>query len=272
MTHQIRAPWQVMYASVFAIVIRDIQKKFIKSVNTQRSLGFIWIILEPMLHIGLWMLARTVIRHSVHSSSMSAPLFILLGAMPFLLFRNIVNYSKTSIKANKNFYLFRQIKPIDPLIAKLISESLIKTLVFIILLAIFSWFDVDWHIYDFLFWLLNIIAYLGFLFGLSLIIGVTCFFLNFIQIFLTICMRVIYLFSGVFFSADMLPPAIRDMMLYNPIFQFIELTRECFRPAFSYIPYASSIYLIKCALIVLTFGLALYLSLRQKIMIEIEQR
>ncbi|ETO94513.1 ABC-type polysaccharide/polyol phosphate export system, permease component [Legionella oakridgensis RV-2-2007] len=267
-----RAPWQVMYASVFAIIIRDIQKKFIKSVNTQRSLAFFWIVLEPMLHIGIWLLIRMVFRHKVMYTPITPALFILLGALPFFLFRNMLNSAKSSIKANKSYYLFRQIKPIDPMIANLISELLVNAAVFIIILAIFSWFNVPWHIYDFLFWLINIVAYMALLLGFSLVIAVLCFFFSFINIFMSIIMRLAYFFSGVFFSAATLPPQTRTIMLYNPVFQFIELTRECFMPAYSYIPYASSAYLCKSALIALMLGMGLYLAMYQKIMREIEQR
>ncbi|AHE65618.1 ABC transporter permease [Legionella oakridgensis] len=267
-----RASWQVMCASVFAIVIRDIQKKFIKSVNTPRSLAFFWIILEPMLHIGAWMLIRTLVRHSTTHTPLSPSLFIVLGAIPFFLFRNVINSAKSSIKGNKSYYLFRQIKPIDPILANLISELLINTAVFIVILAILSWFSISWHVYDFLFWLINIATYVAFLLGLALIIAILCFFFNFINICMSIIMRLAYLFSGIFFSAATLPEQARTIMLYNPVFQFIELTRECFMPAYSYIPYASSAYLFKSSLIILMLGSGIYLSMYHKIMREIEQR
>ncbi|MCP0914818.1 ABC transporter permease [Legionella sp. 27cVA30] len=270
MNHQRRAPWEVMFAAVFAIVIRDIQKKFITSVNTHRVFGFFWLVFEPISHIGIWIFIRTFLR-STHQTTMSAPLFVLLGAMPFLFFRNVVNFSKASIKNNKNFYIFRQIKPIDPIIAKLISELIVSILIFILILLGFSWFDVEWKLYNLSFWLINIVAFSLFLLGFALMLSVACFFFHFVQVLLGIAMRLVYLFCGVFFSAEMLPPSLREIMLYNPIFQFIELTRECFQPEY-FTSYASSDYLIEVALIFLVLGLALYLTLRQKIMIEIEQR
>jgi len=273
MAHQIRQPWSIMYASILALIIRDIQNKFIKTVNTQRSLGFIWIIFEPILHISLWMAIRLFFGHQFYSSPyLSYPLFILLGAISFFYFRNIISVSKGCIKGNKNYYLFRQIKPIDPIIAKIISELLINIVVFIVMLGLFTWFGSKWHIYNFLFWIGNIVAYSFFLLGLSLIISIACFFLNFIETILKITMRITYFLSGIFFSAEMLPKNMRDIVLYNPVFQFIELSRDCFKPDFSYVPYASSIYLYKSALITLLFGLSFYVLFREKIMTEIEQR
>lgn len=271
MSHEVRGSGQVMYAAVSAIVIRDIQKKFIKSVNTPRSIAFLWIVLEPMMHIGIWMVVLAMLKHNLNTH-LPAPLFILLGAVPYLFFRNIIGSSKSSIKGNKNFLLFRQIKPIDPIIAMLLCELLISALVFMVVLLVFRWFSVEWHIYTQMFWLVNSMAFAIFLLGLSLIVAIACFFFTFFNIAISVLMRISYLLSGVFYSADMIPKSLRDIMLYNPIFQYIEISRESFMSANSFISLASSSYLIKSALVTLMFGVALYLAMRQKIMIEIEQR
>ncbi|MGQ3887466.1 ABC transporter permease [Legionella sp. CNM-1927-20] len=270
-SHSMRYSWQVMYASVFALVIRDIQKKFIKTVNTERSIGFIWVILEPIMHIGIWMLIRMVFNRNTHTL-IPTPLFILLGVIPFLLFRNIISSSKISIKANKNFYLFRQVRPLDPILAKIISEIMISVFIFLILLAGLRWFGIKWFLYDFTTLLFNSLSFVGFILGLSLIIAIACFFFNFIATVISIVNRMTYILSGVFFSADMLPQPVRNIALYNPVFQFIEILRESFTPPFSFTPYTSSEYLLKISLIILAIGFALYLAAYQKIMIEIEQR
>lgn len=271
MNRQARNSWAVTQAVIFAIIVRDLQKKFIKSVNTPRSIAILWVVLEPMMHISIWMLMHKTIQANIHTS-LPVPLFVLLGAVPFLLIRNVISHNKTSIKGNKNFFLFRQIKPIDPIIAYILSELLVSALVMLLILSLFHWFGLDWHIYNFLFWLLNIIAYVAFLLGFSLMIAIGCFFFNFLNTVVDILMRVLYLISGIFFSANLLPKPARELMLYNPVFQFIELTRECFMPAHSYISYTSSTYLIKIALISLLLGVALYVALRHKVMMEIEQR
>ncbi|WP_131781627.1 ABC transporter permease [Legionella gresilensis] len=270
-SHSMRYSWQVMHASVFALVIRDIQKKFIKTVNTERSLGIIWVILEPITHIAIWLLIRLMLNRNIHTQ-IPIPLFILLGIIPFLLFRNTINSSRGSIKGNKGFYLFRQIKPLDPILAKIISEFVISVFVFLILLTGFSWFNLKWTLYNFSSLLFNTATFVGFILGISLIIAIACFFFNFMVTVVMIFNRMSYIFSGVFFSADMLPKPIRNIALYNPVFQFIELARENFSAPFSFTSYASSAYLFKFSLITLAIGLALYLALYQKIMIEIEQR
>ncbi|WP_419421102.1 ABC transporter permease [Legionella sp. D16C41] len=266
-----RYSWQVMHASVFALVIRDIQNRFIKTVNTKRSLGVLWVVLEPISHIGIWMLIRVVLDRNIYTV-IPMPLFILLGVIPFLFFRRIVTNSKNCIKSNKSFYLFRQVKPFDPLLAKVISEFLISVLVFLILLIGLSWFGIKWKLYNLSALLFNAFSFSCFILGLSLCIAIGCFFFSFLNTLISIANRFTYIICGVFFNSNMLPKPLRTIALYNPIFQFIELARESFSVPFSYVPYASSNYLLKASLITLATGLALYLALYQKIMIEIEQR
>jgi capsular polysaccharide transport system permease protein len=269
----VRNSWQVVYASVYALIIRDIQSRFIKSVNTYRPLAFFWIILEPLLHIAIWFSIRYVMgRNMPNFSPLPLPLFILLGAMPFFYFRDTIGTSKKKIKSNKGYYLFRQIKPIDPFISGILSEILINVFVFVVILTIFTWFNVPWHIYDLLFWLMNFFFFSMFLLGFSIILAIVCYFFNFFEIAITILMRFSYILSGVFFTSQQLSEPLRSIMLYNPVFQFIEISRNCFMPPNSYVNHSSSMYLFECGLVVLVLGLGLYLVSKEKIMREIEER
>jgi capsular polysaccharide transport system permease protein len=216
--HIRRTPWGVMQASVYALVIRDIQKRFIKHLNTQRSLSVIWVVAEPLIHLAAWMLIRFFL-HPNLNYNLPVPLFIMLGLVPFLIFRNMTNYGKGSIKGNKSFYLFRQIKPIDPLLAKLISECLVFSAVLFIFLLGLSWIGIEWKIYNLSYFILNQIVFLGFILGLSLIIAIACYFFNFTTFILSISNRVLYMLCGIFFSADMLPPAFKEIILLNPNFK-----------------------------------------------------
>lgn len=272
MVTYVRNSWQVAYASVYSLIIRDIQTRFIKSVNTYRPLAFFWIILEPLLHIGIWLFLRYLTGRNVSLSALSLPVFILLGAIPFFLFRDITSASRKKIKANKGYYLFRQVKPIDPFISGFLSELMVNAFVFLVILVLFTWFNVAWHIYDLTYWMLNLVFYSMFLLGFSLIISIACYFFNFIDVVVTAFNRFSYILSGIFFTAAQLNEPVRSIMLYNPVFQFIEISRNCFMPPDSYIVYASSSYLCVCGLVSLLLGLSLYLVSRGKIMREIEER
>jgi len=260
-----------MFASVSAFVIRNIQNKFITTVNTKRSIAFLWIVFEPLLHIGIWLFIRN---HTgmKSPSGLSTIIFILLGALPFLYFRDVISKTKSSIKSYRNYYMFRQVKPVDPIIASILSHFFITCIACATSFIIYSWFGGSWHVYLPLQCLFSTVIFLTFMFGLSLSLAVICFFIHPISIIINMLMRLMYLFSGIFFSAQDLPESAKKIFYYNPVFQFIEALREAFTIPGSYIPFTSYIYMIKSALVSCVIGLSLYVYFQNKIMVEIQQR
>ena len=66
----------------------------------------------------------------------------------------------------------------------------------------------------------------------------------------------------------MVPAEFRRWLLMNPLFHFIEISRECFSDSASYTPFGDMAYLFQCSLVSITIGLGFYLLLRKKMMIE----
>ena len=271
MATSVRTSWQVMRASVTALFIRNIQKKFITNINSSRTLGIFMIFLEPLLHVGMWMMLRSAFNMG-ERGSLPMPLFILLGAIPFLFLRHVISKSTSIIKSTKDLFNFRQVRPIDPILAGLISEFAIHIMILFMILSAFSWVGVVWSVHDLTYLLLNTVSFVIFVFGISLIFAIACFFFTIVKTAMTVFMRIFYMLSGIFFSADMLPEPARVIMLYNPLFQYIEMMRQCFNQVTVHTDYTDPAYLFKCAVVVLFLGLSLYVTYRDKIMIEIEQR
>jgi len=271
MITEVRSSWQVMRASITALFIRNIQKKFITSINSSRSLGVFLVFFEPLLHVLIWMIMRVSMGLGA-SNGLSPPLFILLGAVPFLFIRNAAQKSTGLIKANKALFNFRQIRPIDPIIATILTELSIGFVVFMALLGVFSWVGMPWRVHNLGFLLANTCSFILLATGLSLIMAIACFFFNIIKTMMTILTRVFYLLSGVFFNADYLPEHLRNILLCNPVFQYIEIIRQCFNTATIHHDYTDPLYLFKCSIISFVFGLGLYVASRERILIEIQQR
>lgn len=272
MLTSVRSSWQVMSASVVALFIREIQKKIIRNVNSSRSLGIFLIFLEPLLHVSIWMIIKVGLSSSSYNQGIPAPLFILLGAIPFLFARNVIQKSSNAIKGNKNLFNFRQVRPIDPMLALILTELIINCLIFLIILVGFYWIDVSWHVNHIGYLLFNTLSLVLFLTGLTIILSILSFFFTFISTLMIVIMRVFYMLSGVFFSAEVLPDAVRPYFLANPLFQYIEILRQSFNNQTIHNDYTDPNYLFKCGIILLLLGLGTYIASRDKIMIEIEQR
>jgi capsular polysaccharide transport system permease protein len=267
----IRSSWVIMQTSILALITRNIQKRFITSAHTDRSIGFLWIFIEPMLHVALWTCIRWFQGTSEYNG-MPLPLFILLGAIPWLFTRHVIMGSISIIKSEKGLFIFRQIKPIDLYIARLLSELAVETMVFIIFLFLFTWFGVEWETKHLLFWFANIVSYFIFITGCGLITAVLGFFFGFVNFILKFLMRALYLLSGIFFSAQMIPLSLRKYFLLNPVFQIVEISRECFYKQQIHDQFVDPVYLFKCAIVAITLGFAIYISCRDRIHTVIAQR
>ena len=234
-------------------------------------MGIFLVFFEPVLHVVIWMVMRSSLGMA-NSGGLAPALFIMLGAISFLFIRNAFQNSTNLIKANKDLFNFRQIRPIDTLLATVLSEFSISFIIFMLILAAFSWLGIPWQVHNLFYLLLNTLSFVCLALGVGLTLAIACFFFTFIKTTMTILMRIFYMLSGIFFSAELLPEPLREIMLYNPVFQYIEIIRQCFSGATLHQDYTDPVYLFKCSIISLVFGLGLYTVSRERILIEIQQR
>lgn len=222
-----KTSWAVMKSSVYALIIRNLQQRFTMNASNKRIFDLLGIFLEPGVHVLVWTMIR-VFRNQEIYNNLSLATFILLGTIPWLFTYNIFNSCSIIIAENRGLFFFRQIKPLDPVFALLITELGIMGLVFCSTLLVFSLLGIGWQIQDPLRWLTAVALYVLFIAGLGLFIAVSAFFIKYVKKTVKTFMRIMYLFSGIFFSAQMLPEQYKIYFALNPMFQFITISRECF--------------------------------------------
>ena len=52
--HQIRTSWQIMSASVYTLIIRNLELRFIMNGSNKRLIDLLIIFFEPVGHVLLW--------------------------------------------------------------------------------------------------------------------------------------------------------------------------------------------------------------------------
>lgn len=260
-----------MFSAIRALIIREINKKFIISVNTKRSIGFLWLFGEPLLHVLLWGGIRMF--YNVETSyGLDPHVFVLLGVLPFIFTRGILSSSAKCIKSNKGLLAFRQIVPIDIMVAVWLSQILIIVCVAIFLFGLCCWFDISIKVYDPFSVVAFLFLFLLFMLGINLILAVLGFFFTLFNNFVMFLQRALYFFSGVFFPADSIPYQVRPYFLANPLFQTVEGLREGFAPIHGGYLYCSLNYMATVSILTFAVGLGMYFCLRKQIMIKIEER
>ncbi len=254
--HRQRSSLEVLKDVVFALFIRELKTRF-----GAYRLGLVWAFLEPVAFI----LVITALRSFRSSGGLFGgethhipfPIFLMLGYVPYQVFSTLLKQGAAAVNANQGLFNYRQVRPIDAILARTLLEVLVFSSVMLTFMAIFWWFGFDATIADPL-QLIVVFSLLGiFGGGIGMIICVGQ--LRFPELgkVVPLLTRPLFFISGLFFSLNDIPIEYHHYLLWNPILHAIELIRNACYPSYN-ADFVSMGYLAFFALISVFFGLAMY--------------
>ncbi len=260
MEQTLRNGFLIQRAVVTALFHREIKTRF-----AGFRLGLAWAVLEPVAHIGTFLLIFGL-RHTAVSNGIDYPLFLVTGFLPYFLFNHSVTQVMNAPDGNQGLFGFRQVRPIDTMLSRLVVEAFLSTLTFILFLVGFGWFghDVIPHRpLEFLTAFFSL-GFLGFALGLCFSVANTLF-PDFSKL-SGFLMRPLYFLSGIMFSINVVPPEYRAYLMWNPILHCIETIRQALfhNPSETQV---SLLYVWESILVLMFVGFSLY-SLHWKKMIR----
>ncbi|UVC28645.1 ABC transporter permease [Pantoea sp. SOD02] len=246
-----RSGFEVQQAVIKALFFREIRTRFGKY-----RLGYFWAILEPSAHLLVMLTIFGFIMHRT-MPDISFPIFLLNGIIPYFIFSSISTRSVGAIEANQGLFNYRPVKPIDTIIARAVLETVIFATVYILLMTA-MWMAGEYFAITNLLklafsWTLLIL----FSCGVGLIFMVVGNTFTETQKFLPILLKPLYFISGIMFPLHAIPKDYWPYLLWNPLLQAVELSRESVMPG--YVSEGVSLeYLGLFALATLFSGLMLY--------------
>ena len=205
---------------IFAILFKD----FLAQLGKSR-MGLVWVLLDPMARMvvisSLWyMIGRTEI-DGVHVT-----LFIATGIIPYLLIRRCLTKIPMAIQKNKQLFDYQQVKPIDAVISTFILEMSIITVASFVMFFVLAWiFGINLPFPKPLELIGILLLALCFGFGIALLIAVCAVFYDSTIRVISLITRPLIFVSGVLHPMDILPRAVREIMVWNPLLQIIEYVR-----------------------------------------------
>ncbi len=226
----------------------------IRTLYGDARLGYLWALVKTAFGVVSLLILR-IISHAKAPHGLSSIAFLLLGFMIWQIFSQTVTKTMNSVRNNRNFLAFPQIFPLDIIIARTLVIIATEVVCAGILFAIFSLLGLmkDFHI-------ANILLMLASIFG-SACFGVSCgticlalsrYFPAVFQI-VPLVLRIFFFASGIFFSVASFSHKFGTWLLYNPVMQFVEMSRHAV--AYSYPIYYDFEYLAMLLLPLLTIGL-----------------
>jgi capsular polysaccharide transport system permease protein len=251
-----RSSIEVLRDVLFALFIREIKTRF-----GAYRLGIVWAFVEPFSFV----LIMSAIRSLGSSGSLfggvchsiPVPFFYMLAYVPFLLFSSLLTQSVTAINANRGLFNYKQVRPIDTLLARTLLEVFVYCFVILCFMAIFWWFGFDAKIESPLTFIatLSLLTVLGGSIGLMVCTAQ----IRFPEIgkLVPILSRPLFFISGLFFSLNDIPEKLHHYLLWNPVLHAIELIRQACYGSYP-ADEVSLTYLAFLTLLFAFFGLALY--------------
>ncbi len=221
-----RTSWQIQKAVVFSLFLREMKTRF-----GARKFGYFWAIAEPAaIIVVFWVMFGLSVRKAL--PGVDYPMFLMTGMLPFQLFSSTVRRSMNAFESNQGLFNYRQVKPIDTLIARAILESLVYAVVFTIFVIAGKAMGFDADIDNFVGLTAILLLLLCFSFGCGLLCAVIGSFYETFTKVVGIIMRPLFFCSGIFFAVAIVPEKFRGVLLMNPVLHFLELTRTYYFASF----------------------------------------
>lgn len=209
---------QVHFGIIIALIIKELQVRF-----GTKKLGYSWLLLEPILHIIPFYFMRKLIGNWKTDELM---IFLVTGIVTVLFFTKSVVKIQASISANQALFAYRQIKPMDIVLSRLVIECIISFAIFVLMLGFFVLYFGEipkMRVFPLAVFVLMLYTVLVFSCGVILMVMTTR--MPFLDAVVPQVVRILYFASGAFFAVSDLPYSIRQVILLNPIVHVVEILR-----------------------------------------------
>jgi capsular polysaccharide transport system permease protein len=259
-TSRKRSPLQIQRAVLLALVIRDLRSR-VKG----NWLSLIWMLLEPLAYVMLMVTAFNLRSHLV-ALNVELPVFLVTGLLPFIIFRNLARRLPTAVTSSRSLLAYRQVKPIDALVARAMVESLLFSAVYLSAISVLGWVGYHWLPHEPLELIVvsTLILLLGI--GLGLVFTVLAHGRPRVQFVISLTFYPLYFLSGVLFPLHNLSSQTLQWFLLNPVLHLIELSRLHFIDNYQPVEGVNMLYPAFCTLVVMALGLSMYRVYRHRLL------
>jgi len=210
--------------SVRTLMLREMMARF-----GRHEIGYLWAILEPMMHVAIFSLIFYFIR-ARDSLGMNVVLFVATGVIPLFIYLKTYNHLTSALKQNRPLLNHSRVQPMDIYLARAILELFTQMFVFVVFIA-FVYIFVDKYSFGSAWSVLaNMFGLWIFGIGAGLTLGSLVVFAESIKNIMDGANRLVYITSGVFFTLDMMPATVAQYLTYNPLLHFVDGVRGNFNP------------------------------------------
>jgi capsular polysaccharide transport system permease protein len=256
-----RSPWQIQMAVIFALLMREIKTRF-----GGQWTGVIWLLGLPLLQLGLWVMVNTYLRGRLVRGGYEFAIFLIVAMIPYQLCTGMWTQMSSAISSNLGLFAFRQVKPLDTMIARAILEFVIDVFTFVLVMLLLARFGfkvvLPMHLLDYMTaWA----AYVFFGFNVGVFLATVSGVVPRLGVVVSMLSLPLYVTSGLLFDISHSPPELLYWFQFNPLLHLNELGRAAWLPGYKAMPGISYGYPIFVGLVFGGLGSAIYSLRRQKL-------
>jgi len=253
-----RSSFQIFLAVQKALFLRELSMRFSVSKT-----GLFWTFFEPFIQVFVMVLIKVVL-FGRESENFDFAVFLALNFIAFNLFKHIIIKSMGAFTANKALFVYKQVKPIDTIIARTMVEVFITGVIIVFFLFIGVYFNFNLTVKNLPMVALGFLLLIAFAISLGVFLAVANRFYSSIGKTISILMTFMMFSSALFYTVEMLPFALQSLILYNPLVHFIEMIHGFYFYALDD-KFVNYNYMLLWILIPLYLGLWLYKKLEERI-------
>jgi len=261
--NRIRRGWSVQLRVISALMIRELHTRF-----GRENIGFLWMMVEPLLFAGLVGVMWTILRGSnEHGGTITTSAFVATGYIPLTMFRHSVARAVGVFSANSSLMYHRQIKVLDFILVRFLIEVIGGMMAFCFIGLVLHALELMPIPQKPAYLLAGWGLYCLFVFGLSLVLAPLSERSEVLEKLIPVVTYIMIPISGTFTMNAWLAPAAQRYMVYSPFVDAMELIRygvfgEVVTPIYLLWPvFAPSLVLI-------ALGLAMCRRVRKRLVVD----
>lgn len=202
-----------------ALTARELMTRF-----GRENIGFLWIMMEPLLFAGLVGIVWTFIRGPI-SAEINVFAFVVTGYIPLTFLRHSFGRSSSIFVANSALLYHRQIKVLDFIFVRTLIEATGAMMAYIFAGIILGFFGLFPFPSDIGALVLGWGLYIFFVTALCTVLAPLSEVSEVVEKLVPVSIYLSIPFSGVFNFAAWVPHDLREMLMWSPLVSGMELMR-----------------------------------------------
>ena len=242
-----------------ALMMRELHTRY-----GRRGLGYVWLILEPMLLAALVVSLKIVRRERHYEAGIDVVPFIILGYTMFVLFRGIFNRAEGALESNMTLLYHRMVTVFDLLVSRALLEAAGAVCAMMVLMGLTILLDMARLPARPFELICGILLLLWFSFSLSMLVCAWTYDNPTLQKFVHPISYILLPLSGAFYMVEWFPMRFHGLVGWWPMAGIFELIRYgWFEPAV--FTYTHVKYVVTCCMVLTLLGLLSIRLVRRKV-------